>query len=566
MKQNCNSQLNSYRMKDPRNFYKFVFLFFAAGYIAIYYILGENTRITMWDGLDFLNLPTLVASGKLFASNSVRVEQFFNGIPRSCFPSELFIPTLLFEIASPYYAIAINKTIAVSIAFLGMYCLLTRHILDDQDQEWISIGVAASFATLPLFFCDISSSTVPLLIYVILNIRSDEGSYRDWLIVGLTPFLASFVLMGFFFILTMGVLFVLDLIETRRVKWKFLFSIFLYTGISLVCEYRTLLQLFEKHAFISHRTEFVLPTEKSLLRVVYYSARSFIIGNNNLPTLQGTIVVPTIIAAYFLRKRSQKLIAILTKLLGYIAATTLLEGLLTWKPIAHTCIAFFSKFPLQLRFYWLYGAFWFIAFAIALSIISRTNKRTHFLIFIVITAQLLINFRHHEEFRNTSTPTFKEFFAEKQFSKIRSFIALPQSEYRVVSVGIFPSVASYNGFYTLDGYFPNYPLSYKHRFRRIISPELDKSARAAAYFDDWGSRVYIFSSEIYDETITPRYAQEKTIHLDLNYSVLYNMGCRYIISATPIYVAQNKNLVFLHQFNDPDSFWNIFLYKIIPSN
>ena len=65
----------------------------------------------------------------------------------------------------------------------------------------------------------------------------------------------------------------------------------------------------------------------------------------------------------------------------------------------------------------------------------------------------------------------------------------------MVSLGIDPAAALYHGFYSLDGYSNNYPLSYKHRFREVIAPELAKSEYLTDYFDDWGNRCYMFSAE-----------------------------------------------------------------------
>ena len=45
-----------------------------------------------------------------------------------------------------------------------------------------------------------------------------------------------------------------------------------------------------------------------------------------------------------------------------------------------------------------------------------------------------------------------KFFAEDIFSQINMAIGEPQENYRVISVGIYPAAAAYNGFYCLDGY------------------------------------------------------------------------------------------------------------------
>ena len=51
-----------------------------------------------------------------------------------------------------------------------------------------------------------------------------------------------------------------------------------------------------------------------------------------------------------------------------------------------------------------------------------------------------------------------------------------------------------HGFYTVDGYSNNYPLEYKHRFREVIAPEIEKNEEVRVYFDTWGNRCYLFNS------------------------------------------------------------------------
>ena len=51
-------------------------------------------------------------------------------------------------------------------------------------------------------------------------------------------------------------------------------------------------------------------------------------------------------------------------------------------------------------------------------------------------------------------------------------------------------------FYTLDGYFANYPLYYKHKFYNVIENELERDPYFKSYFLDWGSKCYAFSTEI----------------------------------------------------------------------
>ena len=95
--------------------------------------------------------------------------------------------------------------------------------------------------------------------------------------------------------------------------------------------------------------------------------------------------------------------------------------------------------------------------------------------------------------------SFRDYYAIGVMEQVEAYL-LEQTgqkpeDYRVVSLGIDPAAALYQGFYCLDGYSNNYSLEYKHSFRRIIAPELEKSQYLQEYFDDWGNRLYLFSAE-----------------------------------------------------------------------
>jgi hypothetical protein len=130
-----------------------------------------------------------------------------------------------------------------------------------------------------------------------------------------------------------------------------------------------------------------------------------------------------------------------------------------------------------------------------------------------------------------------------------------------VSLGIHPSVAQYNGFSILDGYCSSYPLEYKHAFRRIIERELDNSPKWKAYFDAWGSRCYVFSSELegfmYTKSDTVR-----VVNLRLNTAVLREMGGEYVLSAVEILNCRDNDLELLRIFENDHSPWRIYLYRV----
>ena len=125
-----------------------------------------------------------------------------------------------------------------------------------------------------------------------------------------------------------------------------------------------------------------------------------------------------------------------------------------------------------------------------------------------------------------------------------------------------PAVSLYNNFYTLDGYCANYPLTYKHEFRKIIAGELSKDYEIKSYFDDWGSRCYAFSAELGRSYLFGKNSKKKIDHLDYDTSAFKTMGGQYIISALEIDTLTNKNYNLCKVFENKQSYWKIYLYKV----
>ena len=117
-----------------------------------------------------------------------------------------------------------------------------------------------------------------------------------------------------------------------------------------------------------------------------------------------------------------------------------------------------------------------------------------------------------------------------------------------MNIGLNPSIAIYNGFYTLDAYLSTYPLEYKHEFRKIIAPQLEKSERWTKYFDNWGSRCRLMDT---------------STRILLNLEQFKKMGGKYIFSAYTVNINSGKDIEFLHKFFDKESLYDIYLYQVI---
>src|SRR5690606_34074610 len=207
------------------------------------------------------------------------------------------------------------------------------------------------------------------------------------------------------------------------------------------------------------------------------------------------------------------------------------------------------------RFHFLRPLVIYAGFALGLAVLWRYGPKGRAFVSAVLACQVLLSFAFNEEvlFERLGEPTFREFYAERQFAAIRDRIGLHQDAYRVASIGLHPAIAQYNGFYTLDTYNNFYPLSYKHQFRQIIAKELDKNSKLKQYFDTWGGRCYIFVAELGKRYDFRKDSVKKIQQLELNTTVFKQMGGKYFFSSLPIVNAEENQLKLFEVFDDPES-------------
>ena len=112
--------------------------------------------------------------------------------------------------------------------------------------------------------------------------------------------------------------------------------------------------------------------------------------------------------------------------------------------------------------------------------------------------------------------TFSGYYLFNDYKKIKEIV----QDDRVMSINLDPMVAVMNDINVIDGYHALYPLDYKKKFREIIKDELDNNESLRNYYDNWGSRVYVFSSN--PENVLVDFKQAKKI------------GAKYVISKNSI--------------------------------
>lgn len=539
-----------------------------AVYVSPLFILGENSHIRVHDNLDsnIAWYKVLKDSGQLFGSIHSVIPQIINGLPRFAFGTEFSGIEWLHNLFPSMLAFSISQLITRVFAFLGMYLLLRRYFVTSRDAYPIRVWVSLAFALTPFWPSGMLSTLgMPLALWAFLAIREGSQTWKEWLTIMLLPFYSSFVLGFFFFLTAMGLLWLRDVWVKKRFNGAFLGSIALMTAIYLLIEYRLVYSLIVPQG-LTNRDEFEESTLRfmSTVRLVF---KNYFYGHTHVLTLHTYVIVPLsflvlVIMKYkdkgLLEKRYLSLF-ILNFVLSVWYAFWFYKG---WEPIkAHVSLLRTFNFS---RFHFLRPLIIYLMFAVGLYILWKKGKWWKYIVWLCVTAQLVVVFMKNNEiyYREAGTPTFKQFYAQKQFEEIADYIGKPKSSYRVASIGLYPAIAQYNGFYTLDTYNNFYPLSYKHQFRKIIAKELDKSPTLKRYFDQWGGRCYLFVAELGKQYMFKKTSQVVIHHLELNTKVFKSMGGQYIFSSVPILNAEEDGLQFKKAFDQKDSAWRIYLYQV----
>jgi hypothetical protein len=537
-------------------------------FVSPLFILGENAHIRVHDNMDsnIAWYKVLIQSGEIFGDVDAKIPQIINGnLSRGALGTEWQGIVWLHALFPTMFAYAISQTLTRIIAFIGMYLLLRKHFVKDDKAYLITIGVALAFSFTPFWPSGMLSTLGhPLALWAFLNIRERDHSWKEWLTLALLPLYSSIVLGFVFFLVTMGILWLRDLIIRRDWNVIFLGSILFMIGMFLLTDYRLVYSLIIPHE-ASHRIEFI-SSRHDFWRSVRLTFKNFTLGHTHVMTVHTVVILPVLILGLILslfnRKRQlEKRFIFLFGLNLLLSAWYAFWFNNIWK-IPKQEIQFLTTFNFA-RFHFVRPLVIYLGFGIACYLLWRLGKKWRKFALALVLAQVIVLIPFNEEirYRGFNSPSFKEFYAEKQFNDIQQFIGKPQNSYRVANIGLHPAITQYNGFYTIDTYNNFYPLTYKYEFRKIIAKELEKNKTLKEYFDTWGGRCYIFVDEL-GKKYDWRKDSDKEIHnLELNTEAFKDMGGEYLISSVPIINAQENHLKLVHTFNHPESVWEIFLYE-----
>jgi len=535
-------------------------LAFIIVYMLPYLLNGNDSILEIHDNLDsgFAHLKLIKEMGA--TTDGSMILPLLGGLPREAIPfSSIYDPNSLFCYILPgAYGLLVNIFLIKLIAAFGMFIFLRNYIL---KVDGFAIIVALIFSHIPFYpNLGISSAGIPMLLYALLNLRYKKKKCISLLLVMLYAFYSSLALSGLFVCFFIFIWIIALYYEEKKINCYVTISFILLCAIYLFSNWTMIFSFFSEADFKSHRIEMV--NTRSFKDIIDHVINIVLFSQYHAGSFWAFMILFPFLLTIYKYRNNKSLIRYLA--FYVIVISCILIGALTnFLPFG-----IFSSFQFE-RFYFLYPAVCFILLAKTVSVLRIKTNRSVIAIVLMLSA-IGVTAENKNYLQNVmkivgmkiNTPSFRCFYDEVLFGQIANDINISQNySVKVVSIGMFPSIAEYNGFWCLDAYTNSYPLQYKHQFREVISKELEKDKSLKSYFDDWGSRCYILSSEAKEF----QYGKLENISidkLDLNMFALKNLGCQYIFSSLEIKNYKELGLKFINSYTTPNSFWDIKVYKL----
>lgn len=536
--------------------------------------LGSQSYFNAFDTLDSFVVwyRIVVQNGYAYSPAYTLIEPFMSGVPKFTLVSVYNLYYWLNLLLPTFQAYNLLMILTSAIALWGMF-LLSRNWLGLDPLPAALISLSFAFTPfLPTWVFSIAGQ--PMLLFALLNLRKSKSEFWNWLIICLFPFTSNFQSAGVFILFFLALLISFDFWKKRPVRllviaFAVLLLLYLITKIDLVSN------LLGGKGFVSHRSEMLrFPLSPIVCLKVF--ARYFVLGNIDVAlSLHTFILLPFVLAVFIYSVIKYKTLpANLTFTLTVIILICIYIGALHWEPVVNirNKSILLQMYSLE-RFHIFLPLLWHIAAAQAILLI--VPRFTTHLVSGILAVQLVVCFAYQPTYYAVFFKKlvkiepyhyifkYDDYYATAMFELIGKQINKPLSTFRVASIGIPPAVAQYNGFWTIDGYSSNYPLSYKHAFRKIIASELEKNRTNKGFFDYWGSQcLIVYDQQLgYFETHMTKDLVPEQRDIVLSHAALKQLHCDYILSTENIENPEKSGLRQLGLFDSAK--WRIHLYAVL---
>ena len=544
-------------------------------------VLGEGSVFTVHDQLDESMMNYVLTARH--PGESI-IPEMLGGINASGLAPSAVLFALLYRVMPPFQAFLCTYGLLILCGFWGMY-FAVREFTESSILACLSAGI---FCMLPLYpVYGFSQMGIPLILYAFLCLWKEKHiplALGLTVLFGLTSHLVytGYAVLGLWLLaLIVTVMKRVSSLKWCSVGFVTLFVAYTLTNLNLIAEILLGRTLDGQPGYVSHREEMVnsaMPFWKTVRDVFVDSAQHAFTYHSKLIV---PILVLLILGGIFYKKLDKRAAGQYHLALGGMLTLFLIAvfyGICKSEPVTdwkNSVTGFLHYFQME-RFYWLYPAGWYLEFALAFSVWWTAGSRQRALQCIVLALVLLPTVDtvlHNSYFymnvnqKNngsgiTGYISWESYYAEDLMAQLEQAIGREMDTYRVAHMGISPAPSLMHGFYTVDGYSNNYPLEYKHTFRRVIAEELDKASETAVYFDKWGNRCYLFNSQTGNYWMLQKGSGAVYEGLQFDMTALAELGCEYLFSGGEIADADKMGLEFMGYYETEDSYWGIWLYAL----
>ncbi|SHI80288.1 hypothetical protein SAMN02745146_1550 [Hymenobacter daecheongensis DSM 21074] len=548
-------------------------------FLLPFLLLQERSYVQIDDNLDVeLTIPYLLTRHHValdYRPTAV-VAPIMNGLPRNALRPGLSATVLVFGLLEPLPAYLMHQALVRLLGLLGLYVLLRRHFLPEASQRRLAAALALAWAVLPAYtIYGLSILGQPWLLLAFLNLRRGPARWTDWAIMAAFPLWSMFVFVGPFALAAGAALLLLDWGQGRGVAWRAVGGLALLTLMYLVVEYPLFFSLLVAKQFTSHRLEFDLSqlTMPGFGAGLKSTAQYFFMGQYHASRFFRAAVLLAVVAVWGLRAGSPAARRQLGALLGVLVVLAIFCGFYPqFIELVQDNLPLLRTFNLS-RFHFLTPLLWFIVLALSLRLLPAGRLRmalvaAHLLTGLSMNTEWLNNLRELAGRPKPTEPNYTAYVAPALFGhvqqRIRQQTGQEPAAYRVACLGFPPGIAQLNDFYTLDSYQNNYPIEYKHRFRPIIAGEMAKSPLLRPYFDAWGNRCYLFSSELGKDFRVGAFQNRVVQDFAFDAAAFQRLGGRYVLSAARLAAPTRSGLVVRGEFSARNVYWHLYLYEVRP--
>jgi len=543
------------------------------------FFLTKNSYIQILDVLnaEFLYNHLLKINNKLFYFNQfAEIKNVIDGWKILYIHSQFKLIKLFFYFFDSYYAYVLHSIFIRSLGFFGIKLLFKELFKKIQHQNIIFL----TFALLPgLTIFGGCLWALPLLIWGFLKL--EKGFYKKGIIsvivylITSSPYQLPFIVLIIFFYL------VYNLIKEGKLNFGIILGGLIFSLVGIVLEFNLLIGIFSNNLeLISHRTfDFNNIKFPTFLGILYQYLKIPLFGEYN-PSQFFSLPILFLTFIYFKTTR----IKFQSKIIFLYILIFLFTSLKIFTPqIISLDIPILTTFGIEKKILYFIPICFFLILGYILSNLKHYDRLIFFALLSLFISNVLRNpeisynilgkeshmfldedyFFKEKLFGDTSNSkyfnidefsnlSYKDYFSRELFSQIKDYLSEPLDNYKILNVGISPSVTLFNGFHNMDAYLSNHSNSYNLKFDKIQDKYSTRFQHKLRIKYD-GYEEICNNCTINDPI--------KSINLNFKKEVAKKMKIDYVFSA--FLISNSKEIGLELRDNFSNKVYNIFIYKLL---